>query len=256
MHLFKYNWPDKCIFTLTIFLQIMKRILGIFLSICVISRSLIASQTDTLSTIPENRFAGGQEMFYEIMTKHIEYPVEARSTLQVGTEIVAFKINGQGELISIEFLNSISPHIDNEIVHSLKKTRRRWLPSGNRDEHVFLIPVRFDISGCSYMRGEPSVDKFCKEIIVSAESSGTDHDQYFTSDDELIQNYYSSRKSGNLKEAKNILKELIDRNPFNIEAIEERLTLNTVLGLVDEVCKDVTYLRTVFDINKIVEGCD
>lgn len=83
-----------------------------------------------------------------------------------------------------------------------------------------------------------------------------EHDLYFTSDDELIQNYFSFRNSGDLEKAKNSLKELIDRNPFNSELIEERLLLNTVLGLDDEVCRDVTYLKIVFDISKIIAGCN
>ncbi|MFC2123414.1 energy transducer TonB [Bacteroidota bacterium] len=216
----------------------------------------MASRTDTLQTIPDNLFEGGEEMFYQIMTKHIEYPTETRSTLQVGTEIVAFKIDRHGELDSIEFLNSISPHIDKEILNSLRKTRRNWLPSRNEDEHVFLLPIRFDISGCSYLREKPPTDKFCKEITVKVASSGTEHDQYFTSDDVLIQKYYTLRKLTKLKEAKEVLKELIDRNPFNEEAIEERLKLNTVLGLIDEVCKDVIYLKAIFNLNREVEGCN
>ena len=47
---------------------------------------------DTLGHIPDDRFKGGHDEFYKILKKNIDYPQKDRSTLTVGTEIIAFKI--------------------------------------------------------------------------------------------------------------------------------------------------------------------
>ena len=185
------------------------------------SMNSLASEKDTLTTIPDHLFEGGDERFYELMSKYVEYPIEVRATLKVGIEIVAFRISNTGEMNSIEFLTSISPHIDKEITNSLKKTRKYWLSADDGTDYVFLLPIRFDIRGCTYRHEKPPQDKFCKELIVTAESSGTEHDLFFRSDDTLIQEYFTLRKLNRLKEAKEILEELIDRNPFNEKTIEE-----------------------------------
>jgi TonB family protein len=238
------------------FKKVSITVVRIILCISLFSESLLAIQTDTLQTIPDYLFNGGEDRFYQLLSKHIEYPLEARSKLQVGTVIVAFKISERGEINSIEFLNSISSYVDKEIINSLKKTRKLWLSPENGSDHVFMLPIRFDIYGCTYRHEKPPQDKFCKELIVKAESSGTEQDLFFTSDDTLIQEYFTLRKSNRLKEARKVLEELIDRNPFNEKAVEERLKLNTVLGNIDEVCEDVIYLRTVFHLNRKVEDCE
>jgi len=234
----------------------MNNIIKTALSVIMFCNMNVSNATDTLNTIPDNRFDGGIEMFYRVVERNLEYPDEARSSLIVGTQIVALLVDGSGKTISIEMLNSISHEVDREITRVLLKTKKKWLPSKNGTDHLFIIPIRFDLAGCIYMREDPPPGKFCREITLNAESTGVEYDQYFSSDDALIQNYYNLRKSGKLQDSKKVLNELIARNPFNDEAIEERLKLNTVLGLVDEVCKDVRYLNFVFDKHLIVEGCD
>lgn len=133
----------------------MKCITGFLISLFVTCHFLIAVPQDTLNIIPEDRFDGGEKMFYQLMTKHIEYPIEARSKLKVGTEVISFSIDEDGELNGIEILNSISPYIDDEIRQALKKIRKKWSPSADGHKHVFLLPVRFDITGCSYLRKIP-----------------------------------------------------------------------------------------------------
>lgn len=233
----------------------MNNIIKIFILVIFSGNYLIARATDTLNMIPDNRFEGGTEIFYKIIKKNLEYPIEARSSLTVGTQIVAMHVDWSGKTFTIEMLNSISPAVDKEVTRAFLKTKKKWLPSENRVDHVFIFPIRFDLSGCSYFRENPPPDKFCNEISIKAESTGVEYDQYFSSDDALIQDYYNLRKAGKLLESKKVLSKLINRNPFNDEAIEERLRLNTVLGLVDEVCIDVHYLNNVFDINKRIKDC-
>jgi TonB family protein len=60
---------------------------------------------------------------------NIQYPEEALNNSVQGTALIHFLINPEGEVTSVNVVNSVSPEIDNEMLRLLKATSGNWAPA-------------------------------------------------------------------------------------------------------------------------------
>ncbi|MGD9931565.1 MAG: energy transducer TonB [Mangrovibacterium sp.] len=65
------------------------------------------------------------------LISQIEYRQNTRKWYDEGTEVVKFIVTADGKVTDFEIINSVSPDIDEEIIHVLKSTEGLWLPGFN-----------------------------------------------------------------------------------------------------------------------------
>ena len=56
------------------------------------------------------------------LTKNVEYPSEAVSCGNEGTEVIKFNVNALGKVTNIEIVNGVCPAINDEIIRVLEST--------------------------------------------------------------------------------------------------------------------------------------
>ena len=124
----------------------MKRIA--ILILCLIVSLIVAGQDQEKKktsneikevVVTQPRFIGFEEMrlglnqdefasLNDYLMKHIEYPIDDKKFYVEGTEVVQFAITPSGKVTDIEFINSLSPSIDQEVARVLESTNNMWKP--------------------------------------------------------------------------------------------------------------------------------
>lgn len=86
----------------------------------------------------------------DYLSYNIQYPEEALNNSIQGTEVVRFIVNPEGEVTSLNIINSVSPEIDNEILRILKASSGNWVPAhvnGKPTAKEKEISVAFKLEG-------------------------------------------------------------------------------------------------------------
>ena len=97
---------------------------------------------DSAEKMPEFK---GDLMGY--ITKHINYPVEAKKKKLEGKVYVGFVINTKGAVEDVKVLKGIDPLLDNEVV-KMVKAMPVWTPGEDKGKVVavrFNLPVKFKL---------------------------------------------------------------------------------------------------------------
>jgi len=65
----------------------------------------------------------------DFLSCNIQYPEESLNNSIQGTEVIHFIVSPEGEVTSVNIVNSVSPEIDNEMLRLLKATSGNWVPA-------------------------------------------------------------------------------------------------------------------------------
>lgn len=169
------------------------------------------SNCDSLYTEKMNkRYSNGKDGFLKDIAKEINCPKKARENCIVGYSILNFRIDAQGLIKDIEFVNQMGFGIDEEVIRSLNSTSGKWLEAG--EDTKFQLPILFLLSN-------KKIGKYgCESLIViSAYSSANSNCKEILSDDELLKKAekLESSKKKNSKQLLKAYEDLARRFPFD-----------------------------------------
>lgn len=135
-------------------------------------------------TVPE--FTGMKTAFIEeadqgihpikkYLCENVIYPKDALKSRKQGTELLKFTVTKEGNITDIQFINSICPTIDKEIVRVLKKTDGMWMPAV-KDGLPVDMEQEIDMVFCANGTSDPvRIHSYFKSRAISHYKSGASH---------------------------------------------------------------------------------
>jgi len=100
---------------------------------------------DTLNKSPQ--FPGGNLDMYKFLKNNLVYPQSESISSIYGKVFVAFIVDKDGSIQSIEIKKSLHPLLDTAVIDAIKKMPR-WIPARQNGENVsykYLFPVQFNL---------------------------------------------------------------------------------------------------------------
>lgn len=73
------------------------------------------------------------------LLRHLEYPESSLQWNQEGTEVVQFIVTSEGDVTDLTIINSISQHIDREVIRVLMSTSGMWRPAFENGKPVAKV---------------------------------------------------------------------------------------------------------------------
>jgi protein TonB len=110
----------------------------------------IDEKPETIVLFPQERatFLGGtEEDFRTWLINNTVYPQKAAELNIFGKVIVQFCVNSKGKIVDIQFVRSLDPLVDNEVLRVLSSSPD-WVPAkqgGIPVKTSFTIPVLFQM---------------------------------------------------------------------------------------------------------------
>ncbi|WP_321371900.1 energy transducer TonB [uncultured Draconibacterium sp.] len=108
------------------------------------------------------------------LISHIEYPDQAVTCGNEGTEVIKFNVNALGQVTNIDIVNGVCPAIDDEIVRVLESTNGMWKP-GKKDG----IPVTMEQEVSVVFSLEDNPEKVTEKFLKVATSCFTKGNELF-----------------------------------------------------------------------------
>ena len=106
-------------------------------------------QQDKIYDNPEvfAEFPGGQTALMNYLSKHIQYPADAKAQKAQGTVYVSFLVRSDGRISEVKVLRSVFPSLDKESIRVVS-TMPNWKPgmqNGNAVNTRFTLPIKFNL---------------------------------------------------------------------------------------------------------------
>ncbi|HMM12227.1 MAG TPA: hypothetical protein PKE03_09075 [Bacteroidales bacterium] len=154
------------------------------------------------------RFRGGSGSFERLFYSMVEYTPEARRQCVVGTTIMSFTVDCDGNLGDFSLKNPLHFGLNEKLQEFFKASAGQWNICDDQRYTRFEIPVLFTVAGT-----ETAARGF---VVVEAEVPGfkCKSDQYYFSE------YEKQKKKGRTRQALNALDQLIRRDPYNQQWFE------------------------------------
>ncbi len=194
---------------------------------------------DTVVAFPGNRIAGGDTSFYQTVAGHIAYPRVARDHKTVGTTIAVLTVSPQGELASIDIINTLGTAVDKVVRQAVERTRDMWL-ADETEEHdvVIFVPFTFAFHGSPFLQHTNKPPFITEDIkVVGSPSVAIEQDADLA---DRANRLYQKEK---FKRAIHYLNELIRRNPYDKNLYLMRGTAHYRLGQKELGCKDLMKIK-------------
>ncbi len=94
------------------------------------------------------RYVGSLEEILKILAMNIRYPAEAKNKSVIGTVLLGFEINLQGNVDNIKILRNIGDGCGEEVMRVFQFIPNIWLVAskdGKQYKSRYILPVRFQI---------------------------------------------------------------------------------------------------------------
>ena len=94
------------------------------------------------------RYVGSMEEIIRILALNVHYPVEAKNKTVIGTVLLGFEINLQGNAENIKILRDIGAGCGEEVLSAFQLVPNYWLvprKEGKSYKSRYILPVRFQI---------------------------------------------------------------------------------------------------------------
>ena len=189
--------------------------------VLVLSQSswLMAQSSELDNTLKENnriiktmldyRYRGGSGAFERDFFLNVDYNEISRQSCTIGTTIMQFTVGCDGTLGEFNIINPLNDHLNSQLHKFFLMTQGNWNECQNSDYEYFEIPIVFTIEG----------------LLTEAVGFITnidDKDGCPCKDDSYFHEEFQKHKEKKPKKALQAIEELIRRNPYNENYIEER----------------------------------
>ncbi len=161
------------------------------------------------------RFRGGSGSFERLFYSMVSYTPEARRQCVVGTAILSFSVDCNGNLGDFGLKNPLHFGLNEKLQEFFKASAGQWNRCDDDRYTRFEIPVLFTISGT-----ETSARGF---LVVEEEVAGykCKSDKFYFSE------YEKYRNKGRVRQALRSLDQLIRRDPYNQDYFDLKRQLLT-----------------------------
>ena len=175
-------------------------------------QSLLKENNRIIKTMLDYRYKGGSGAFERDFFMYVDYNQISRQSCTVGTTIMQFTVDCDGELGEFNIINPLNDYINSQLNKFFLMTKGNWNKCENSDYEYFEIPILFTIEGL-----ETEAIGFITNYgdIVGPKCKCDKH----------FHEEFEKFKEKKPKKALNAINELIKRNPYNETYIEERNNL-------------------------------
>ena len=175
-------------------------------------QSLLKENNRIIKTMLDYRYKGGSGAFERDFFIYVDYNQISRQSCTIGTTIMQFTVGCDGELGEFNIINPLNDYINSQLNKFFLMTKGNWNECQNSDYEYFEIPILFTIDGL----GTEAIGF----ITNYAEKEGVP-----CKCDDYFHEVFEKHKEKKPKKALQAIDELIKRNPYNENYIEERKKL-------------------------------
>lgn len=172
-------------------------------------QSLLEKNNKIVKTLLDYRYKGGSGAFERDFFLNVDYNQISRQSCSVGTTIMQFTVNCDGTLGEFSIINPINDYISSQLNKFFLMTKGNWNECQNTDYEYFEVPIVFTIEGLQ-TEAKGVITNYAEKEGVPCKCDNDLHEEF---------NKYKDKKP---KKALNAINELIKRNPYNENYIEER----------------------------------
>lgn len=173
-----------------------------------LNETLSKSRNRNIQQQLDYRFRGGSGSFERLFYSMVDYTPEARRQCVVGTAIMSFTVDCDGNLGDFGLKNPLHFGLNEKLQEFFKASAGQWNRCDDQRYTRFEIPVLFTISGT-----QTAARGF---LVVEADVPG-----FKCKSDQFYYNEYEKlKKKGKTRQALRSLDQLIRRDPYNQQWFE------------------------------------
>ena len=172
-------------------------------------QSLLKENNRIIKTMLDYRYKGGSGAFERDFFIYVDYNQISRQSCTVGTTIMQFTVGCDGELGEFNIINPLNDYINSQLNKFFLMTKGNWNECQNSDYEYFEIPILFTIEGLE-TEAIGFITNYGDKNGVTCKCDKHFHDEF---------ERFKEKKP---KKALKAIDELIKRNPYNENYIEER----------------------------------
>ena len=232
----------------------MKGLLLILVGILFVS---VVSAQSNISL--DSCFKGGTSAFYNHLANTLNYPDKDKAKGVVGTELIQFEVNKNGEVIEVAVLNSLSKKIDENLIASIQGTSGNWEVTFPQS---FILPVIYQLEENSF-----SYVPFPNEYLSINQgktrtllNNNLEQEFRFASIVKTDEYHIGEAKnymiSGEYKLALKHLDEMIRRDPLNKDHRATRINCYLKMGKSKKANKDLFFLTGMIQADDADDGIE
>lgn len=172
-------------------------------------KSLLKKNNKIIKTMLDYRYKGGSGAFERDFFIHVDYNQISRQSCTVGTTIMQFTVGCDGTLGEFSIINPLNDYISSQLQKFFIMTKGNWNECQNSDYEYFEIPILFTIEGLE-TEAIGFITNYADKEGVTCKCDKHFHEEY------------QKHKDKKPKKALTAIEELIKRNPYNEEYINEK----------------------------------
>jgi len=123
------------------------------------------------------RYVGSMEEILKILAMNIQYPAEAKNQSTIGSVLLGFEINLQGNVENVKILRDIGAGCGDEVLRVFQFIPNFWLVAQKNGQYYkarYILPVKFQI-GKRTSKGVVWLDEPKTELKELSESKAAYH---------------------------------------------------------------------------------
>lgn len=188
-------------------------------------KSFLQENNANIKKLLDYRYRGGSGAFERDFFRNFEYNDDIRQKCIIGTVIISFTIHCDGSLGKFNIINPLDKYLNSQLYKFFIFTKDSWNKCNDIDYEYFEVPILFTVKG---VRTEAQ-----GFIVFEADKSG-----YPCKNDSYYLDEFRKFKSNKPYKALRALDELIRRNPYNQQYINDKnLLFNTFPKLKKKIKK-------------------
>lgn len=185
--------------------------------------------------------------FRDYIQRNAFFPPEAFKT--TGVLLAGFTLKTDGKIGNVFTLNSLSQKIDKQIISLIESSSGFWEPpldNSDPTEDTIIFPIVYCLKNTEYFIQNDNFKLDLQERITLTALVGQEQMSAngYRKSFELKKDYYELLRKGKLTRAKDILYELIRRDPLNTDYYTELVLVDLKLRNHDMACKNLEFIKS------------
>lgn len=209
---------------------------------------IYAQEVKTGNTPPIERFKCKKyENFRDYLQKNLRFPEEAFQ--HPGVLIVSLTLNVQGKIVEVSCINSLSNSIDKQLIKTIFKSSEFWTPISDsisrKENETIYISIVYCLKNTEYKIESENFNFELNEPIILTALVGTEQlsPVGYVMTMELRKRLVNFSQKRQYDEAKDIMLELLRRDPLNTKYYFELIHFQKKLGDQEQLCKYVKFVE-------------
>lgn len=226
----------------------MKRIIKLLLFFNLSLLQIFAQEENPVGFTQLDRFYHKDyNSFREYIQKNSFFPPDAFNN--TGVLLAGFILSPEGKIVNVFTLNSLSSFIDNQVLDLFESSSEFWKPLNGEKPNknsMIILPIVYCLKNTEYIVRADNLRLELQDEILLTAMMGQEQmsSSNYINTDRLRNLLDEFVIKGKYEKAKDILVELLKRDPLNTEYFTKLIDIESKLGNIDDACKNLKFVKT------------